>query len=91
MELVFGLIILTSLGMGEMESTPSPSRVDDTLCVDLAVLYTQGANVQEFVQLYYGEWDITWQHTPFEKGKGITCHAERVENGLLQPIFIRIR
>jgi hypothetical protein len=74
-----------------MENDPPQKRTEETVCVDLAALYTNGASVQEFVQLYYGEWNIAWQSNPFEKGEGITCHAERVENGMLKPIFIRIR
>lgn len=90
-ELTMGLILLSSMWTSGMENAPSMSRMDETLCMDLAVLYTYGASVQEFVQLYYSEWDIEWQSTPFENEKGITCHAERVENGTIKPIFIRIR
>jgi len=91
MELILGLVLLSSIGLGETMQTPPTNRVNETLCVDLGILYTQGASVQEFVQLYYEEWDIAWENTPFVKGNGITCHAERVENGILKPIFIRIR
>lgn len=91
LELALGLILLSSTWGTVMENRPSTARIDETLCMDLAILYTDGANVQEFVQLYYAEWDIQWQSTPFEKEKGIVCHAEKVENGILKPIFIRIR
>lgn len=91
LELAMGLILLSSTWTTGMEESHLVSRIDETLCVDLAILYTNGASVQEFVQLYYAEWDVEWQNVPFENEKGITCHAERVENGILKPIFIRIR
>ena len=91
LELAIGLILLSSMWTTGIANSPPTSRIDETLCVDLTVLYTNGASVQEFVQLYYAEWNIEWQNTPFEKGQGITCHAERIENGILKPIFIRIQ
>lgn len=91
LELALGLILLSSIWTVGMEHTPPMSRIDETACVDLAILYTNGASVQEFAQLYYDEWDIEWQNVPFEKEKGIICHAERVENGIVKPIFIRIQ
>ena len=91
LELAMGLLLLSSTWTMGGDTAYSTNRIDDTMCVDLAILYTNGASVQEFVQLYYEGWDIAGQNTPFEKGEGVICHAERIENGILKPIFIRIR
>jgi hypothetical protein len=94
MELLMGILLLASMsGMtGRMEAVPSNS-ISETLCVDLASLHTYGRNIGEWVERYYPEWNIEWQSTPFEneKEKGIVCHAERIENGMNVPLFIRIR
>ena len=93
MELIIGLLLLA--GNGYMENgngMDHPDRGMETLCIDLAALHTYGWDPSAWIPLYYAEWDIEWQEQPFDSAeKGMVCHSQKVENGAIHSLFIRIQ
>lgn len=91
-ELVLGLIALWGVwSLSPIEENPT-SNMPETLCTDLATLYTYGTNVDEIIQLYYSEWPIETSAEKIEDktNNSVVCHSTRIENGNTHSLFIRI-
>lgn len=94
LEFLIGMIAITGLfiAAGSYSAHENDSSIPGILCHDLLNVWTYGKNVEIAASELIPTGNYTFSAQPFTDSptNGIVCHATRIQNGIMEEMFLRI-